>query len=145
MRTTSDLAGSFHDAKMPPNRSSTLSRQPQPVPARYPSVRGISSEDAEAGLETVFQFVEAFRGIMVEGLSTLPPSPAVRTPAAGRGSSVFGGGDGGGRPGTRLTLALLQERLDIVGLVGALGPCIPRWRAQHPDTSVALLEVRGVA
>lgn len=81
---------------------------------------------AEAGLNQVFQFVDAFGMTMLEGLSTVPPS-------------TVGGGVTVG--GARVTLALVQERVDVVGLVSALGPWMPRWRAQHPDASSALLEV----
>lgn len=95
-------------------------------------------EAAEAGLAQVFLFIETFRPTMVEGLSTLPPS-ANPAPAAAAAAAGFGGGGGGGG---RLTLALMQERVDVVGVVAALGPWMARWRAQHPDTSTDLLEVR---
>lgn len=66
-------------------------------------------------------------------MSTLPPSEGNVHVAAAAGV------------GGRLTLALMQERVDVAGVVAALGPWMARWRAQHFDTSVDLLEVGQVA
>lgn len=134
---TSDLASSFHNAMRSPIRGTTATTNT----ARLPGVLSISSRNAETGLEQVLQFVEVFEGIMVDGLSILPSVAAV-----GRSPGVSGGGRGDGvieKSRKLFTLQLLQERVDIAGLIEALGPSIPRWRAQYPDTSVALLEVCG--
>lgn len=115
LRTASDLANALH-FRSAERHGEASGRQ-----------RG--HEEEEAGLSQVFQFVDAFGVAMFEGLSTFPPSP--------------GAGVGVGE--ARLTLALVQERVDVVGLVSALGPWMPRWRAQHPDASSALLEVSRLA
>lgn len=93
---------------------------------------GWRRQHEEAGLGQVLLFVEAFRSTMVEGLSTLPPPPSAYGHFSG----------GGGEGGARLTLAIVQEKVDVVGLVAALTPWMARWRTQHPETSSALLEVR---
>lgn len=99
------------------------------------SREGLRECDVEAGLAQVFLFVDAFRGTMVEGLSTVVPPP-YRSYNASAGFDGGGGGNGG-----RLTLGVMQERVDVSGMVAALGPWLDRWRAQHPETSADLLEV----
>ncbi|CAM9110574.1 unnamed protein product [Scytosiphon promiscuus] len=147
LRTVSDLAHALHAAKgWSPPPSATPAARIQGTAGWATSGRtaaaargvapreGIGAREAETGLAQVFHFVSVFRGTMVEGLSTLPPglSNANVTAAAG--------GGGGGRLGGRLTLALMQERVDVAGVVASLGPWMARWRAQHFDTSVDVLE-----
>ncbi|CAM9408559.1 unnamed protein product [Ectocarpus sp. 12 AP-2014] len=132
LRTTSDLTRTIHASKA---LSSPLASNA--VAARWTagvassssssssSAGGVSRErmgprEAEAGLSQVFRFVDAFRETMVEGLSLVVSAPPT----------------GGGR----LTLALVQESVDVAGVVAALGPWMSRWRAQHPGTSTQLLE-----
>lgn len=75
---------------------------------------------------------------MAEGLCSFSSAviPSVAT------SDGVGGGSGVGGPGL-VTLFLLQERLDVVAVVAALGPWMTRWRAEQPDVSTSLLEVCG--
>ncbi|CAM9317779.1 unnamed protein product, partial [Ectocarpus sp. 13 AM-2016] len=132
LRTTSDLTRTIHASKA---LSSPLASNA--VAARWTacvassssssssSAGGVSRErmgprEAEAGLSQVFRFVDAFRETMVEGLSLV-----VSAPPTG---------------GARLTLAVVQESVDVAGVVAALGPWMSRWRAQHPGTSTQLLE-----
>lgn len=92
----------------------------------------------EIGLRQVFHFVEAFSGTMTEGLCSFSSSAV----AMATSSDASGGRGGrGGGPGL-ITLCLLQERLDVVAVVAALGPWMARWRAQQPKASTIILEVR---
>lgn len=121
LRTVSDLARAIHSTRAAPLGPRSRSR--------FPGTGGLPPADyGQEGLSQVLLFVEMFQGAIVEGLSM--PSP-----------SAGGGGIGGTDGGARFTLALIQERVDLVGLVAALGPGMSRWRAQYPDTSAALLEV----
>ncbi|CAN0459481.1 unnamed protein product, partial [Ectocarpus sp. 8 AP-2014] len=133
LRTTSDLTRTIHASKA---LSSPLASNA--VAARWTagvasssssssssSAGGVSRDrmgprEAEAGLSQVFRFVDAFRETMVVGLSLVVSAPPT----------------GGGR----LTLAGVQESVDVAGVVAALGPWMSRWRAQHPGTSTQLLE-----
>lgn len=131
LRTTSDLTRTIHASKAlsSPLASNAVAARWTAGVASSSSAGGVSRErmgprEAEAGLAQVFRFVDAFRETMVEGLSLVVSVP--RT--------------GGGR----LTLAVVQESVDVAGVVAALGPWMSRWRAQHPGTSTQLLEV-GVA
>ncbi|CAN0236352.1 unnamed protein product, partial [Ectocarpus fasciculatus] len=134
LRTTSDLARTIHASKAlssPLAGNAIAARWTAGLASSSSSSSGgggggVSRErmgprEAEAGLAQVFRFVDTFRGTMVEGLSM-----AVSVPPP----------TGGGR----LTLSVLQESVDVAGVVASLGPWMSRWRAQHPGTSTQLLE-----
>lgn len=132
LRTASDIATTLQSR--PPSPSSARGEAEQPGGSA--AQRGIFSrgQHQETALAQVFQFVDAFGRTMVQGLSTLPYPTG-----GGRGLGLGGSVEGRGRP---LSLAVVQERVDAVGLVAALGPCMARWRARCPETSAALLEVK---
>ncbi len=150
LRTASDLARTLHSSPSSAGAAAAagIGGSSWPAAPARGGERRNRLEEEEQGLAQVFLFVETFRPTMVEGLSTLPPDPqavnaataAAAGAGAGAGSNGAGSGGGGGGGG-RLTLALMQERVDVVGVVAALGPWMARWRAQHPDTSTDLLEV----
>lgn len=92
---------------------------------------------AGTGVRQVFRFVGAFAGTMVEALS--PPRQSLLDRGLDEGAAAGGSGDSGA-----MTLALVQERVDIAAVMASLVPWMPTWRAQESETSVNLLEVWGI-
>lgn len=93
---------------------------------------------AELGMRQVFRFVKLFAGTMAEGLSP-PHGGELPGGADPRNSEAISSGT------SAMTLALVQEHVDIVAVVSALGPWMARWRLQEPDISAELLEVSNGA